>query len=421
MEASRKLIIGYDLCEDFSQISCYSYKKNEPLSVNIGDGDDNDCPIPTVLCVKKDTKQWLFGNEAIECAKKGEGFLLDQLLAKARTNETIEIYQTQFSGVTLLEKYLRKTLNLVKKYFPTEQITKLVVTIHKTEPDLVEKIYDALALLGIDKDRAIVLSHASAYMYYALCQDRTFWMNDIGLFDYNNEGLQYYQIHINRKANPMLAGLFKKDFSEEMGYELIKKNKANIAYIFENIANTALYKKIVSTLYFTGRGFSEEWAEETIKKLCTGRRVFMGQNLFAKGACYASKELSGDPILTDLKLYNDDMVTSIVSIRVYCDTKFKEIPLVEAGEIWYEVNKSIEAIPEGNLELDVTLSNIMTRDSVHERLILSKIPKRPDKTTRLAISFTCKNRDIGVIKVKDLGFGEFYPGTGEEMVFSLEI
>lgn len=421
MDAPKKLIVGYDLCEDFSQISCYSYKSMEPITLSVGKGDDSDCPIPTALCVKTDTKQWLFGEEAIDCAKSGEGILVDHLLTKIRTGETIELYQTEFTGVALLEKFMRKSLTLIKSFFPTEPISKLVVTIRDTEPLLVEKILEALALLGIGKDRVVVMSHASAYLYYALCQDRSLWMNDVGLFDYNETGLYYHQIHFNRRVKPMIAALTKNDLSSNLDDKLLKQKNNNIAYIFENAANTVLYKQIVTTLYITGSGFEGGWADGVLKNLCAGRRVFSGQNLYSKGACFAAKEMSGDQSIGDVFLLNDDMVTTSISVKVYCDTRFKEITMVEAGDIWYEVNKSLEVIPEGKAELDITLNNIMTRACVREKLLLNQFPERPDRTTRLAIHFSCKDKSTAIIKVTDLGFGEFFPETGVEMIFSLEI
>jgi hypothetical protein len=285
----------------------------------------------------------------------------------------------------------------------------------------VDKIYDALEQLGIGKDRASVMSHASAYLYYALSQDRSLWQNDVGLFDMCKDSLQYYQIRINRRSKPMIASLVKSDFSQNMDAMHMNANGSSAAYIFENLANTVLYKQLITTLYFTGKEFEGGWADEVIRKLCVGRRVFFGQNLYSKGACYAAKELTGDRKLTDLVLLNDDMVTTSVAIRVYADTRFKEISLVEAGEIWYEINKSLEVIPEGEAELEILLSNIMTREVIREKIVLDQIPIRKDRTSRLMLNIICKNRTSTIIKVTDLGFGEFFPSTEAEMEFALEI
>jgi hypothetical protein len=266
-----------------------------------------------------------------------------------------------------------------------------------------------------------VLSHAGAYLHYALNQDKSLWMNDVGLFDFSEEGLYFYQIRMNRRTKPVIAGLAKTDYTDTLSYDMLKQKESNVSYTFENIANTALFKQIISTLYFTGNGFDGGWADDVIKSLCAGRRVFIGQNLFTKGACYAAKELSGDKKFNEFILMNDDMITSSVMLRVYLDTKYQEVTLAEEGETWYEINKSIEVIPEGEAELEIILKNIMTRDVIREKIRLKQLPDRPDRMTRLEINLTCKDKSTGIITVNDLGFGEIFPETGRIMEFSIEI
>ena len=420
MDAPRKLIVGYDLCEDFTQISCYSYKTYEPIPIGIREEDEQNL-IPTALCVKTDTRQWLFGEEAISCSASEAGVLIDHLLEKLVSGKSVELFGESFDGVTLLEKFIRKTLTLVKRYFPTEQITKLVVTVRSTEPRLVEGIYTAFSALGLEKDRVLILSHAGAYLYYALSQDKTLWMNDVSLFDFSVEALLYYQIRLNRRGKPIIASLSKTDYTGMLNYPMLGLKENNPSYIFENIANAALYKQMVTTLYFTGRGFAGGWAEEAVRKLCAGRRVFLGQNLFTKGACYAAKELSGDVSLSDVLLLNDDMITSTVGVRVYQDTRYVDAVLANAGSNWYEVDQSIEVIPEGEPELEIILKSVLNREVVREKVHLTKLPERPDRMTRLEIRMTCKDRATGIIRVQDLGFGEFYSATGPVMEFSIEL
>jgi hypothetical protein len=421
MDAPRKVIVGYDLCDDFTQISCYSYKTGEPLPIGSSEVEGSDNKIPTVLCVRTDTKQWLYGEDAISCAENGAGVLVEQILDKVRRNEMVEVMETQFLAVTLLEKFFRKSLVLIRNHFPTDPITKLVVTVSDAEPEFVGHIYEALFQLGLEKDRAFVISHAGAYLYYALSQDRALWSNDVGLFDFNKDGLNYYQVQINRRVKPMIAGLAKTDLTKELNPQVLLSKEINCAYLFENIANTVLHRQLVTTLYFTGEGFEGSWSEEVIKKLCVGRRGFVGQNLFTLGACYAAKELSGDTKLQDVLLLNDDMVTTSVAIRVYLDTKYIDLPLMEAGQIWYEVEKGIEVIPEGEPTLELTLKSIMSKDAVRQVLRLEKWTGKMDRTTRLRIDFSCESKDQAVIKVTDLGFGELFQSTGKEMIYKIQI
>ncbi len=419
MENQRKLIVGYDLCEDFSQISCFSYKTYEPIPIGPKDEEDNFL-IPTVLCIHHETKLWSYGSEASACAGAGNGILVDNLIGRLKTSEKTEIYGQSFDGIALMEKFLRKSLTLIKNYFPTEPISKLVVTLRETEPKVVAGIYEALYQLGIERDRAVVINHTGAYLYYALSQDRSLWVNDVGLFDFNEYGLNYYRISVNRRSVPMIAGMDMRDFTDTLNYRMINSKEIDPGYTFENIANTVLHKQIVSTLYFTGKGFEGGWADEAIRGLCAGRRVFIGQNLYSKGACYAAKELSGDKKLGDIILLNNEMLISSVSIKVYSDAVVKELLLTDAAVPWYEVEKEIEVIPEGEPELEIILRNIMTRELTRERLHLSLPPGRPDRMTRLGIRLTFQSRTMAQLTVTDLGFGEIHPGTGSTWEFMIE-
>lgn len=418
MDSMRKLIIGYDLREDTTQICCYSYKTQEPIAICMK--EEEECKIPTVLCVKEDTKQWLYGEEAISCAAAGEGVLVENILTKLYNNEEVEIFGQIFGAVELMEKYFRKTLTLVKQYFPSEIITMMAVTIKSTTPELVKGIYEALDILGIERNRVTIISHASAYLYYALSQDKSLWKNDVGLFDFDKEGLVFYQLSVNRRTKPMIAGLTKKEYTEELDHSHIN-NKNNVAYMFGNIANKALYKQVVSTLYFTGCGFAEMWAEKVIQQLCVGRRVFRGDNLYTKGACFAAKEFAGDKNLEEFLLLNDDMITKSIAVRVFCDSKFIDQPIVEAGEIWYEVNNSIEVILQGDADLELVINNIMTKDIIRKSIPITNLIERPDRMTRLEIILTCRNSETAVVTVNDLGFGEIYPACNNIMKFAIEI
>jgi hypothetical protein len=283
----------------------------EPTPIGVREEDENYM-LPTVLCLRGDMRQWLIGDEAISCVAEGTGSLVEHLLDKVQAEDEVELFGQRYSAVSLLEKYLRKTLMYIKNYFPTEQITKLVITVRNTEPKLVDRIYEALALLGLEKDRAVVMSHAGVYLYYALSQDKSLWMNDVGLFEFYKEGLSFYQLRLNRRSNPIIAGLMKTDYSDILNINMLKQKGSNPAYLFENVANNALYKQIISTLYLTGIGFEGNWAQDVMKELCVGRRVFLGQNLFTKGACYAAREMSEDAVLKDFILLNDDMIPAIL-------------------------------------------------------------------------------------------------------------
>ncbi|TAH74950.1 MAG: hypothetical protein EWM47_00780 [Anaerolineaceae bacterium] len=420
MDNTRKLIVGYDLCEDYSQISCYSYKTYEPIPICPVEDEENTL-IPTALCELRESRTWVYGKEAIKCAKEGSGIIADKLLHKLKHGEEVTIYGQKYSAVSLIEKFLRKTLTLIKNHFPTETITQIVITLNEMDPLIIEGIYEALYMLGIEKDRADIISHGSSFMYYALSQERELWLNDVGLFDFNEDGLSFYQISINRRANPMIAGMEKKDFSDTLNYSVFKKKNVDLEYTFETIANTVLYKQIISTLYFTGRGFDNNWAEDVIKSLCAGRRVFLGQNLYSKGACYGAKELSGDGNLDNIILLNNEMIVSGIAIKAYLDGITQEIILTNAAVPWYEVDKDVDVIPYETTDIEIVIRNIMTKEIIRERIPLYNLPKRPERMTRLNLNISCINKDKIKVTISDMGFGDDYPATGKLSEYLLDI
>ena len=410
MAEERKLIVGYDLGEEYSEISCYSYKTYEPLPIGPR--------IPTVLCLTNDTKTWLYGEEAQECAAKDEGILVDNIFEKLLSQETTNIGEEEFIGSQLLEKFFRRTLILLKKDFPTELITKIVVTVRDTSPLLIANIKEALFLLGIEEDRGTVISHSAAYIYYALNQDSSLWINDVGLFDFSKEGLKYYQIQINRRTKPKVASIVKKDYSNILTYSMLEDKEIDHTYILENAANQALYKQIISTLYFTGEGFDGGWAENVLKRLSIGRRAFIGTGMYSKGACYAAKEMSEESE-NQYILIDEDMIINSVYLLVYGDGKMQEHMIAKAGTPWYEVNNTVEIIPDNIREINLYFHNIMTKETVRESFILSNLPDRPNRMTRLGLNISFISKDLAKIKIKDLGFGDLYPASNHIWEFNI--
>lgn len=424
-ELKRQLLVGFDLCDDFSQISCFNTKLFEPESICFKD-DQSRYLIPTVLGVHNNTKEWYFGDEAIEMAKRQEGVLIENILKSIIDNKPINIYNSTFTGVQILQKFFKKSFTLLKGYYPSEAIKKIVVTIRKVEPNLINTIYMALKNIGIEKDRVLVQSHEQSYIYYALSQKRDLWMNDVGLFELDEEGLKYYQIIIDRKMQPFIAIVYDKDFKDILTYSMVKNRdyKEDIEYIFENIAQKALYKQIVSTLYMTGKGFEGNWASEVLKKLCVGRRVFKGLNLYTKGACYAARELEleGAGKFKEFKFISDEIVTYDVMLKVYSDAAINHLSFAKAATAWYEIDHSFEVILDNENEIEIIFKHIMRKEAFSHVIILDGLAKRENKMTRVSIRVRFLDALTCVISVKDLGFGEFAMTTNRiwERVISLK-
>ena len=75
-----KLMVGFDLGEDFSQISYTMGDDVETLSTVAGQEQYN---IPTVLCKRVGANQWFYGKDALNNAQEDNGILVRDVLKLA--------------------------------------------------------------------------------------------------------------------------------------------------------------------------------------------------------------------------------------------------------------------------------------------------------------------------------------------------
>jgi hypothetical protein len=249
-------------------------------------------------------------------------------------------------------------------------------------------------------------------MYYALSQKKELWMNDVGLFEFGRDGLYYSQIHIDRRNIPYIVGVKSVDLSDILDWEKMENDSSfRVEYAFVNLANTQMHKQMVTTVYVTGEGFDREWANGALSQLCNGRRVFRGSNLFTKGACYAARELSGQGVMNDFLFLDEEMIYTNISMRVYHDARMQELELVRAGTPWKEVDVSVDIIPEQEEEIQLTVQNVLRRETTVHLLSLEGFEDRPDKMTRFTVRLRFGDIDHCIVTLKDNGFGEFCPSS----------
>ncbi|MCR5791996.1 MAG: hypothetical protein K6G65_02395 [Lachnospiraceae bacterium] len=411
MEKKQTLYIGFDLNNDYSQISCYIPRTGEVKTLGKTKYEKEDL-IPTVLAVNERTREWLYGEDALMLGKFGQGVLVNNLLEGIRKGRQFEVFGARLDGVTLLEKFFKKALARLGSYFPNDAIKMMVVTVDSLNQNLVNAIYQSLEGLGIMKDRVTVHGHGQSYLSYTLHQRKEIWMNDVGLFDFSSRGLFYYRLAINRKENPMVIGIVRKDFSKQFSYEMLKNEEGESSppALFGKLANSVLYKQVISTIFATGIGFSESWADEVFKKICAGRRVFRGQNLYSTGACYSAVDIC-EGKMVDYVYLGEETVGSTVSIPLYTDAKVEKMVLLKAGSAWYDIDETAYVILDEEEELRFEVKDITMKERAEHILTMENMPSRPNKMTRLRINATCVDQNTCVIRVKDMGFGEYYAST----------
>lgn len=412
MSENRKLMVGMDLCDDVTQLSCCKMESDEAMPVGRVVGREREYECPTVLSFHPDRREWLFGTDALVEEDKGKVILFRHMIQQISRTREVTAGDMTITGVDALSRFFVKILSCLKEYFPNETILKLVVTVFDNNDNLRETIAEAMKQIGIDSDRLVIQPHRQSYMYYALCQKRELWMNDVGLFEFGREGMFYSQLHIDRRSVPYIVGVRQKDLSDTINWDMMEHDSSfRIEYAFLNLANTQLHKQMVTTIYVSGEGFDGKWADKALKQLCTGRRVFRGSNLFTKGACYAAREFAGQGPMKDFLFLDEEMIYNNISMRVYCDAKMQELMLAKAGTPWKDVDVSVDIIPDNEEEIQLTTHNVLQHETKVHLLSLEGFDDRQNKMTRFTVRLRFADASHCIVTLKDNGFGEFCPSS----------
>ena len=409
MPEGRPIVIGFDLSPEMTQIAV-SRGGEEPESVSVS-STSGQFLIPTVLCVRNDSGDWLFGEEAIRCKNRNAGVFIDDLLGKAEREESFYIRDVEYTPRNFLERFFRKIMVVLRQKYTSDSVEHVVVSMRDPSDKLIQMVTDAMETTGIRRDHIRVRSHLQNFMFYAVCQKKELWVNDVGLFEFNENGLTYTQLSTAKKIAPITVTAQITDLSTLLDNNMLETMPDNqLAYCFRTITDKVLYRQILSTIYVTGKGFEGAWSDEVLKSLAAGRRVFKGMNLYAKGAAYFGLYENAED-MRDFLFLTEDMIRSTIAIRMFKDNQIADYPMVRAGTRWSEVNAKTVGILDDTEEVYFTIYHTVKKDSQHVVMSLKNLHGRENKTTRVSIGIRCLDRETAVITVKDLGFGHFYPNT----------
>ena len=414
MDTREKLLcVGIDLCSDYSQVSIYSYGAKEPASVDFA-GAENKYRVPTTVSKMLSKDEWFAGDEAIGSMKIGEAVAVNDILKKAADKNPVRVDDIAVMPIELLSVYFDYLLKTAKNAANTEEIGAVCVTLEDFNISVLNVAVKAMEKLGIGRDRLTFASHDESFVYYALSQKQELWNNDVFLFDYGRGGLIARRLYIGNERGVRIAMIHTDGFTEEVPFELCE-NSISTEYLdnrLRDIAVKLLERKSVSTVYLTGEAFREDLnLPGFIKYICDRRRVFAGNNLYCKGACYQAIELAGGAG-PDVMLACPQRITTGIEMKISDRGRDKILRMVKPGINWFEAECEFDFIVDGTEELEIFLSPLDSREKQLVRVPLTDFPKRPRKATRITVSFSFTSDSRCHMMVKDRGFGEFYASSG---------
>lgn len=419
----QELFVGYDLCADYSQISYFDMEKMEPDSVPV----HQQMQIPTALCKVFADGRWLAGQEALETAKEGRGVLVRGFAENIGSDPLVDVAGERMEKGELIYLFVADTLRALESIVPEAAIGFLTLTTVKMDLATADALKYAGSRLGIPAGRLSMQSHMLSYEYYALCQRRELWTHDVGLFEYDRHGLRYHHLSVSWKHHPPAVTSATTDLTGYLdGRELDSPVGPEMDRKFLEAIREVSARRTISTYYLVGEGFEDAgagsgWMNISLQQLCAMRRhVFVGQNLYARGACYNSyyQALGKKP---GFLAVNVDLLTKEVYIRsIHRNTPHK-VMLVTAGTPWYSAAGENYLLVDGCEQLILHVRDTITNLEHTVAFPLAGLPKRAPKTTKLFVQTSFDSENMCHITATDAGFGEILAGTGKvwEMAFDI--
>lgn len=395
-------ILGIDINPRSTVLSIYKSNMEEPTTVSTVLGEEN-YSIPTVLAKRNGMGQWFFGDEALTKNRTKEAILVDDLYNLAIKNEQVFIDGENYQARDLLVIFFNKLFSIPGPMAAMGEVEKLVICVEQVNLEVMELMNYASGKLGIDSKKVMLIDRNECFYFYALSGKPELFLYSVALFDYSGSNMISVVMNRNQSTRPQLITL------DVVNHGDITENKDEM---FDEIIADTFGSKLFSSVYLVGDGFDGDWMKLSLSRLCKGRKVFLGKNLYSKGACYAGYIKEGKRDWPFIFIGDNDLKLNL-SIKILDNNVMKFFTLIDAGQSWYDAKGECEVILDGEPEIEFYVQRPESREAHTDVLELTDIPKRENRTTRLRIEARPIS-DIAVsIIITDLGFGEISPASGK--------
>lgn len=410
-EEKKSIYLGVDINEKSTLVSYYNSTMKEPETISTVLGAENYA-MPTMIAKKKGLNQWFFGEDAKRRVASGEAVPADDLYKLALAGDGLILDGQRYDAKDLLVIFFKKIFSIPGYAYGNAPLEKLIICVEQVNLEIMELFNYVTSMLSITPGKLMLIDHRESFYYYALSQDPKLFQYEVALFDYSGTNMMNYQLTRNKNTRPEMINIAQVNH----GSLSDRRDES-----FDAIVASSFGNRIISSVYLVGEGFEGDWMKLSLARVCRGRKAFLGQNLYSKGACYAGFVKQGNCEWPYIYIGDNELKLNL-SLKVLDNNELKFYSLIDAGTSWYEASGECEVILDGEPEIEFWIQRPESREAHVEVLELTDLPERENRTTRLRISaFPKSDRQI-LISIKDLGFGEINASSGKnwEHLISLE-
>lgn len=291
-----------------------------------------------------------------------------------------------------LQEIFRKLWKMLSPYGNKDSLEYLMFCLEENVKELRSKLLDVVEIYNISTEKVRFLDKKECFCAYVFHQGGDLLARNSLVIENVQGRKDKLLLHKHAKTVPVVANV--KDFSSD-----------SLESVFTDHG--------ISSVFLVGDDFEEEWMQKNLKLLKTGRRVFLGKNLYVKGAVYRGMELKEGS--SDYLYLGAEKVCCNIAMKGEKDF----FVIVEGGKNWYESNVTIDVLLLEDPSLEFAIVPINGQEKKTVVVHLNNLPVRPNRTTRLRISITFENPTYAKLVIKDLGFGELFPQS--DMIFEGEL
>ena len=426
-------ILGMDLDDRYAQISCWLPGEQKPETLS-AEAEGEEYMIPAVLCRRTDRDVWTYGREALQTAERGEGVLVDHLLSSALQGKKVEAGGEIFEATALLALFIKRSLSLLggtsrgalRGYRGLEKADFFMFTFEKVDRQALEMVERVALLLSLSPERVSCQSRAESFFYYNINQPEELWRHLCMICDFGGRTLKTMLFEANHHTRPATVtvseeeqALLTRHLPEGKEYEA-KEPSGKMAEEMDEAFLVLFQKlsagKIIDTIYLIGDGFEGNWYQKTLSALCMNRRVFRGNNLYSKGACYGggykAAQKSRQKAGQEYVYLGADMLKVNLGLDAVKRGEDIYFSLLDAGMNWFDARGECDFLLDQDHAFSLRLSPVSGRKARQIVVTLSGVPERPPGTTRIHLTVSCPDAETVKLRMEDKGFGDFFPSSG---------
>jgi len=398
-----KMIIGYDLSYQYAQISYCRLNEEMPKTYAMN-AETRQYNIPTCLFKREKANQWFLGKEAAAFAKQGEGTFLEDLLQNALEKDTIQIEGEDFETIALLALFVKRSLYMPQKECRLDKVAGIMFTLPVLTDKVISLMQRMILLLNMPECQISFQGREESIYHYITHQPKELWKEDVLLFDSGQDALKSYRFKKNQNTRPMVAFVEDKDHGILYGEE--EEKDGMFAEVVRENASVS-----DGCVFLLGEGFHGEWCQESLQLLCKNRRVFKGNDLYSKGACFGMQSKLQESKQPQMIFLSKDKLRINVGMQVLRQGEESYLAILDGGENWYECKKEWDILLTEENVITFRLTPLDGRNIRNIEIVLDELPVRKPKMTRLHLQAAMVSASMMEVTIQDMGFGEMAPSS----------